>query len=110
MSSDVVQGVEKSWAETPPMNPPLRHAIGKVVERQTWLDKLANPVQNWLLAFFGQPGQPNRKMKDMLNGTWLGHSLHPVLTDVPLGAALCCSTLFGSVMKMRVSLVAQTFH
>ncbi len=33
MSSDVVQGVEKSWAETPPMNPPLRHAIGKVVER-----------------------------------------------------------------------------
>src|SRR5260221_5358346 len=25
-------------------------------------------------------------MKDMLNGTWLGHSLHPVLTDVLLGA------------------------
>ena len=86
MSSDVVQGVNRSWAETPPVNPPLRHAIGEVVERQTWLDKLANPVQNWLLAFFGQPGQPNRKMKDMLNGTWLGHSLHPVLTDVPLGA------------------------
>ena len=86
MSSDVVQGVNRSWAETPPVNPPLRHAIGEVVERQTWLDKLANPVQNWLLAFFGQPGQPNRKMKDMLNGTWLGHSLHPVLTDVLLGA------------------------
>jgi len=68
------------------MNPPLRYAIGEVVERQTWLDKLANPVQNWLLALFGQPGQPNRKMKDMLNGTWLGHSLHPVLTDVLLGA------------------------
>jgi len=86
MSSDVVQGVNRSWAETPPVNPALRHAIGEVVERQTWLDKLANPVQNWLLAFFGQPGQPKRKMKDMLNGTWLGHSLHPVLTDVPLGA------------------------
>jgi hypothetical protein len=53
MSSDVVQGVNRSWAETPPTNPPLRHAIGEVVERQTWLDKLANPVQNWLLAFFG---------------------------------------------------------
>src|SRR5437868_8064478 len=86
MSSDVVQGVNRGWAETPPVNPPLRHAIGEVVERQTWLDKLANPVQNWLLAFFGQTGQPNRKMKDMLNGTWLGHSLHPVLTDVLLGA------------------------
>src|SRR5437763_9798371 len=75
MSSDVMQGNERSWAETPPMNPPLRHAIGELVERQTWLDQLANPIQNWLLTFFGQPGQPNRKIKNMLNGTWLGHSL-----------------------------------
>src|SRR5438067_704662 len=86
MSSDVIQGEQRTWAETPPMNPPLRHVIGEVVERQTWLDKLANPIQNALLALFGQPGQPTRKIKDMLNGTWLGHSLHPVLTDVPLGA------------------------
>ena len=86
MSSDLIQGEQRSWAETPPMNPPLRHAIGEVVERQTWLDKLANPIQNALLALFGQPGQTTRKIKDMLNGTWLGHSLHPVLTDVPLGA------------------------
>mgnify|MGYP001160721207 CR=1 FL=1 len=86
MSSDIVQGVEKSWTETPPANPTLRHAIGEVVESQTWLDSLANPIQKWLLTFFGQPGQPNRKLKDMLNGTWLGHSVHPVLTDVPLGA------------------------
>ncbi len=41
MSSDVMQGNERSWAETPPMNPPLRHAIGELVERQTWLDQLA---------------------------------------------------------------------
>src|SRR5438270_3726051 len=86
MSSDVIQGEQSTWAEAPPMNPPLRHVIGEVVERQTWLDKLANPIQNALLALFGQPGQPTRKIKDMLNGTWLGHSLHPVLTDVPLGA------------------------
>ena len=93
MSSDVMQANQRSWAETPPMNPPLRHAIGEVVERQTWLDQLANPIQNWLLTFFGQPGQPNRKIKDMLNGTWLGHSLHPVLTDVPLGAWSCTMLL-----------------
>jgi nitrite reductase/ring-hydroxylating ferredoxin subunit/uncharacterized membrane protein len=86
MSSDVAQGLEKSWTETPPANPPIRHAIAEVVESQTWLDKLANPIQQWLLTFFGQPGQPNRKLKDMLNGTWLGHSVHPLLTDVPLGA------------------------
>src|SRR5436305_7429880 len=86
MSSDMIQGEQRSWAETPPMNPPLRHAISEVVEHQTWLDKLANPIQNSLLTFFGQPGQPGRKIKDMLNGTALGHPLHPALTDVPLGA------------------------
>src|SRR5712692_6271156 len=86
MSSEVMSAQKQSWTETPPKNPPLRYFIGKVVESQTWLDKLAAPLQSWLLKLFGQPGQPNRKIKDLLNGTWLGHSLHPVLTDVPLGA------------------------
>jgi len=86
MSTEVPTTQQKSWTETPPLNPPLRHAISEVVENQTWLDKLATPIQNWLLQFFGQPGQPNRKLKDILNGTWFGHALHPVLTDIPLGA------------------------
>src|SRR5437660_12538403 len=86
MSSDVIQGEQRSWAETPPMNPPLRHAIGEVVERQTWLDQLAKPIQNWLLTFFGQPGQPNRNIKDIINGTWLGHSLHLIPNQLSLCA------------------------
>jgi nitrite reductase/ring-hydroxylating ferredoxin subunit/uncharacterized membrane protein len=86
MTLEVVTGEQKSWAETPPRNPPLRRLIGEFVESQTWLDKLASPIQNSLLAFFGKPGQPSRKLKDILNGTWLGHALHPVFTDVPLGA------------------------
>jgi nitrite reductase/ring-hydroxylating ferredoxin subunit/uncharacterized membrane protein len=86
MTSDVMQGEQRGWAETPPANPPVRHVIGEFVERQTWLDKLAAPFQSWLLKLYGQPGEPNRAVKDMLNGTWLGHPLHPVLTDVPLGA------------------------
>src|SRR6266702_3710061 len=85
MSSEVMPE-QKSWTETPPLNPPIRHVIGECVESQTWLDKLGEPIQNWLLAFFGQPGQPTRKLKDLLNGTWLGHSVHPLLTDVPLGS------------------------
>ena len=59
MSSEVMPE-QKSWAETPPLNPPIRHVIGEFVESQTWLDQLGEPIQNWLLAFFGQPGQPNR--------------------------------------------------
>jgi nitrite reductase/ring-hydroxylating ferredoxin subunit/uncharacterized membrane protein len=86
MTAEVMQGEQKSWAETPPMNPPLRYAIARVVESQTWLDKLGTPLQNWLLQLYGQPGQPSRRIKDMLNGTWLGHALHPVFTDIPIGA------------------------
>src|SRR5437588_3743848 len=85
MSSEVMPKEQKSWTETPPMNPPIRHIIGEVVENQTWLDKLAAPFQGWVLKLFGQPGEPNRKIKDLLNGTWLGHALHPVLTDLPIG-------------------------
>jgi nitrite reductase/ring-hydroxylating ferredoxin subunit/uncharacterized membrane protein len=68
------------------MNPPLRYVIASVVESQTWLDKLGTPLQNWLLKLYGQPGQPNRRIKSVLNGTWLGHALHPVFTDIPIGA------------------------
>ena len=30
--------------------------------------------------------RPIRPVKDFLNGKWLGHSIHAVLTDVPIGA------------------------
>ncbi len=46
MSSEIVAEEGRNWTETPPMSLPLRHTIGEVVERQKWLDKLANPVQN----------------------------------------------------------------
>jgi nitrite reductase/ring-hydroxylating ferredoxin subunit/uncharacterized membrane protein len=93
MTAEVTQGEQTSWTETPPMNPPLRYAIARVVESQTWLDKLGDPIQNWLLQLYGQPGQPNRRIKDILNGTWLGHALHPVFTDIPLGAWSCTMVL-----------------
>ena len=31
-------------------------------------------------------GQPARQVADLLHGTWLGHPLHPLLTDIVLGA------------------------
>ena len=86
MTAEVIHGEQKSWAETPPMNPPLRYAIARVVESQAWLDILGTPIHNWLLQLYGQPGQPSRRIKDILNGTWLGHALHPVFTDIPIGA------------------------
>lgn len=89
MTTELIHGEQKSWSETPPLNPPLRSAIARIVESQAWLDTLGTPLQNGLLQLFGQPGQPNRRMKDVLNGTWLGHALHPLLTDIPIGAWSC---------------------
>lgn len=31
-------------------------------------------------------GEPARQVADVLHGTWLGHPLHPVLTDVTIGS------------------------
>jgi nitrite reductase/ring-hydroxylating ferredoxin subunit/uncharacterized membrane protein len=86
MSTEAMQKQQKSWTQTPPSNPPLRHAIARVAEEQTWIDSLAKPFQKWVLQLFGQPDEPRRKLKDALNGTWLGHALHPLFTDVPLGS------------------------
>ncbi|MBV8370927.1 MAG: Rieske 2Fe-2S domain-containing protein [Candidatus Eremiobacteraeota bacterium] len=45
-------------------------------------DALAG-VANEAYALAGDAG---RTVKDLLNGTWLGHPLHPAITDVPVGA------------------------
>jgi nitrite reductase/ring-hydroxylating ferredoxin subunit/uncharacterized membrane protein len=56
------------------------------VEQAAWLDRLAEPVQKGVLTGYAAAGELGRRMKNFLHGTWLGHPLHPVLTDVPLGA------------------------
>ena len=57
------------------------------IERQgSWLDPLAERVQGVLAQAVEQGGPTARRVKDFLNGTWLGHPLHPVLTDAAVGA------------------------
>jgi nitrite reductase/ring-hydroxylating ferredoxin subunit/uncharacterized membrane protein len=48
------------------------------------LDSVGQSLQKRLGRLFGN--RLGRQVKDVLNGTWLGHPLHPALTDVPLGA------------------------
>ena len=33
------------------------------------------------------------RLKNLLRGDWLGHAVHPILTDLPLGAWTCTSLL-----------------
>lgn len=43
---------------------------------------ISRGIHKWVL----DGGKPRREMVDLLHGTWLGHPLHPVLTDVTIGA------------------------
>jgi nitrite reductase/ring-hydroxylating ferredoxin subunit/uncharacterized membrane protein len=57
-----------------------------LIDRQQWLDPLADRVQSGILAAWQATGAAGRRVKNFLHGVWLGHPLHPVLTDVPIGA------------------------
>jgi nitrite reductase/ring-hydroxylating ferredoxin subunit/uncharacterized membrane protein len=47
----------------------------------------ANPLGTWIQQkILGPILNRARPLKSFLNGTWLGHSLHAALTDVPVGA------------------------
>ena len=58
--------------------------IAELIGGEDWLDPAADAVGDGLQAVF--TGDAGRALKDGLNGTWLGHPLHPVLTDIPIGA------------------------
>jgi nitrite reductase/ring-hydroxylating ferredoxin subunit/uncharacterized membrane protein len=58
--------------------------IAELVGTQEWLDPVAKTLDTAIDTAF--EGETARAVKDGLNGTWLGHPLHPVLTDVPIGA------------------------
>jgi nitrite reductase/ring-hydroxylating ferredoxin subunit len=57
------------------------HELVRRIERFTALDKLAQPVA----GVVGRAVRP-RWVRNLLSGTTLGHPLHPVLTDLPIGA------------------------
>lgn len=60
--------------------------IYESVDEQGWLDGIADVLQPAVGRFFGALGPARRGVKNFLHGTWLGHPLHPVLTDIPIGA------------------------
>lgn len=69
------------------------------------LERLAKPLGGlWngaataVNAFFRVLGTPGKLLQDLLNGVWLGHPLHPVLTDVVVGAAT--AALFLDLLRL----------
>ena len=59
----------------------IRRLINPVLDRWAWADGLGRFYKSAAGVLF----RP-RAIRDFLHGTWLGHPLHPLLTDVPIGA------------------------
>jgi len=64
----------------------VSEALMKAVDQQEALDRLSDQIQPLVRDAFKSAGPAGREVKNILHGTWLGHPLHPALTDVPLGA------------------------
>lgn len=71
--------------------------------------RLWNGTAKLMDAVYGALGRPGKLLQDFLNGSWLGHSLHPVIVDVVIGGSTVAVLLqllswFG-VADMRVALL-----
>jgi nitrite reductase/ring-hydroxylating ferredoxin subunit/uncharacterized membrane protein len=60
--------------------------ISESIARQDWLEPLETGLQKAVHATFESAGEPGRKTQNFLHGTWIGHPLHVILTDIPIGA------------------------
>lgn len=58
----------------------------EIIDKQQWLDQVSDAVQPLIKQAFRSGGETGKIAKDLLNGVWLGHPLHPLITDVPIGA------------------------
>jgi nitrite reductase/ring-hydroxylating ferredoxin subunit/uncharacterized membrane protein len=83
------------------VRPVGRAAIAERLERLTFLDPAAGLLQRGVRAAVPQ----DTVAKDLLSGTWLGHPVHPPLTDLVVGSWTSALLLdvFGGVGTRRAS-------
>jgi nitrite reductase/ring-hydroxylating ferredoxin subunit/uncharacterized membrane protein len=82
----------------------LARVLTRAIDAQErWAKPLGDRVHGVVAAIFGRI----LPLRDLLNGTWLGHPLHAVLTDVPIGALtlVIVFDLLGQRVASDVALV-----
>lgn len=86
------QGVVQAAAQRGPGNEPRYRKVGYLMlgllttateqlGKMKSLDPIAKQVSSWV-----SKATSPAAVKNALSGTWLGHPLHPMATDVPIGA------------------------
>ena len=76
-------------------------SIMNIIDSQEWLGNAGEAIQPAILNAFKAGGKAGNEVKNFLHGKWLGHPLHPLITDIPIGAwttaaILDTMELFGS--------------
>lgn len=64
----------------------MAETLAQVIDKQDALDTASDALQPAVTGLFRSGGETGQSVKNFLHGTWLGHPLHPVLTDIPVGA------------------------
>jgi nitrite reductase/ring-hydroxylating ferredoxin subunit/uncharacterized membrane protein len=77
---------ENALSETPVQTPGPEMAPAPPPAPQPFTERLSDVLQHAIGVIVGSQRKPPRRLKSLLNGTWLGHPLHPVITDVPVTA------------------------
>ena len=57
-----------------------------IVSRSSALANLSEKIQPGLRKILEGDGWPKMVLRNVLHGTFIGHPLHPLLTDIPIGA------------------------
>jgi nitrite reductase/ring-hydroxylating ferredoxin subunit/uncharacterized membrane protein len=79
----------------------VRRWLEPVLNAQAaWADPLGDLMQRIFRAIYG----PFPALRDFLHGTWLGHPVHPMVTDVPIGALI-----IGTVLDLAGQPVGATW-
>lgn len=95
MASEGSTGLS-NWTET------------RIPSLEPWAEKLQKLLDQ---ALYGGGSPQAQKIRNFLNGTWLGEPLHVILTDVPIGAwtaALACDGLELASGNREFALAADT--
>ncbi len=64
----------------------LPEKISAAIDHLSEIERSGLEASQALHAAVLSGGEPARKLADLLHGVWLGHPLHPVLTDLTIGA------------------------